>query len=89
MKKENERHQDENQKYKLKVENQKYEWDDQFISGREVRALGPGIPQSMDLFLKERGKPGRLIDLDEKVDLSAKGIEKFYAQESSSEAGGL
>ncbi len=75
------------EKFKFKIENTMYEWDTQFISGREVRGLGPGIPESMDLFLKVRGNPGRLVELDEKIDLSEKGIEKFYAQESSSEAG--
>ena len=65
-----------------------YEWENQFISGREVRSLGPGIPDSMDLFIKVRGNPGRLVDNDEKIDLDEPGIEKFYSQESSSEAGG-
>jgi hypothetical protein len=73
--------------YKLKVENKEYDWPEQFITGRDVRALGPGIPEGMDLFLKEKGKVGRLIALDEPVDLDSPGIEKFYAQDASSEAG--
>lgn len=73
--------------YKLKVENKEYDWPNQFISGAEVRGLGPGIPADMDLFLKEHGKVGRLISNDEKVDLSNPGIERFYAQNASSEAG--
>lgn len=75
-------------KRKIKVENDVYDWDSQFITGAQVRALGPGIPDSMDLFLKVPGQPGRLIKNDESVDLDQQpGIEKFYAQESSSEAG--
>lgn len=75
-------------KWKIKVENDVYDWDSQFITGAQVRALGPGIPESMDLFLKVPGKPGRLIKNDDTVDLDEQpGIEKFYAQESSSEAG--
>ena len=77
-----------NKKWKIKVENDVYDWDSQFITGAQVRALGPGIPESMDLFLKVPGKPGRLIKNDDTVDLDEQpGVEKFYAQESSSEAG--
>jgi hypothetical protein len=79
---------DKTKKHKIKVENDVYEWDSQFITGAQVRALGPGIPDSMDLFLKVQGHPGRLIKNDDSVDLDQHpGIEKFYAQESSSEAG--
>jgi len=74
-------------KFKFKIENTVYEWNSQFITGREVRSVGPGIPENMDLFLKESGKPGRLIADDESVDLGHPGIEKFYCQESTSTAG--
>lgn len=77
------------EKYKFKIENTVYEWPNQFITGSEVRGEGPGIPESMDLYLKIKGQVGRLISNDEKIDLDQKsGIEKFYCQESSSEAGG-
>ena len=72
---------------KFKIENEVHEWEAQFITGQEVRNVEPGIPESMDLFLKEKGNPGRLIANDEKIDLSRPGIEKFYSQESSSDAG--
>lgn len=74
-------------KYKFKIENETHEWPAQFISGAEVRSIPPGIPQNMDLFLKEKGKPGRLIKNDDKVDLDNSGIEKFYSQETNSGAG--
>lgn len=75
-------------KWKIQIENDVYEWDSQFITGAQVRTLGPGIPESMDLFLKIPGKPGRLIKNEDTVDLDEQpGIEKFYAQESGSEAG--
>lgn len=75
------------EKNKFKIENTVYDWNSQFITGQEVRNVGPGIPDSMDLFLKQAGKPGRLVVNDETIDLSAPGIEKFYSQESSSTAG--
>ncbi|MFK4719446.1 hypothetical protein ABIE89_000546 [Bradyrhizobium niftali] len=72
---------------KLQVENDVYEWNSQFITGAQVRALGPGIPESMDLFLKIKGKAGQLVKDTDSIDLGQPGIEKFYAQEASSEAG--
>ena len=74
-------------KYKFKVENDTYEWPTQIITGADVRGVGPGIPENMDLFLKVQGAVGRLIAYDEPVDLGEPGIEKFYAQDASSEAG--
>lgn len=73
--------------FKFKVENNVYEWATQFITGREVRQARPGIPQSYDLFLKMHGKTGVLIKDDEAIDLKDPGIEKFYAQQSTSTAG--
>lgn len=74
-------------KFKFKIENTVYEWDSQFITGQQVRSVGPGIPNNMDLFLKVAGKPGRLIEKNESVDLGMPGIEKFYTQQTSSTAG--
>ncbi|QWV97278.1 multiubiquitin domain-containing protein [Geomonas nitrogeniifigens] len=74
-------------KYHFKIENVPYEWDREMITEQEIRAVGPGIPETMDLFVKVAGKPGRLVESGESFDLSDPGIEKFYSQESSSEAG--
>ena len=74
-------------KFKFKIENTTYDWDSQFITVQQVRGVGPGIPENMDLYLKVSGKPGRLIAKDESIDLGEPGIQKFYSQESSSTAG--
>jgi hypothetical protein len=79
----------EKEKFKFKIENETYDWSERFISGADVRAVGPGIPDSMDLFLKVAGEPGRLIENATRVDLGQPGIEKFYAQDASSEAGSI
>ena len=42
----------------------------------------------MDLFIKRKNKPGALVANADQFDLDEPGIEKFYAQDSSSEAGG-
>jgi hypothetical protein len=69
------------------IENEPHKSEKQIISGREVRAYPPGIPDTMDLYVKIRGNPGRLVGLDDEIDLDEPGIEKFYAQDASSEAG--
>lgn len=74
-------------KFKFKIENDVYDWGSQFITGAEVRSVGPGIPENMDLFVKVPGSPGRLVKNEDSVDLGEPGIEKFYSQESRSEAG--
>ena len=74
-------------KSKFKIENTVYDWDSQFITGAQVRSVGAGIPDNMDLYLKVTGKTGKLIEKDESVDLDMHGIEKFYTQEGSSTAG--
>lgn len=76
-------------KYHFKIENDSYDWPTQNITGANVRGVGPGIPESMDLFIKRKGKPGVLVANIDEFDLEEPGIEKFYAQDASSEAGGV
>jgi hypothetical protein len=76
-------------KYHFKIENDTYDWPNQIITGIDVRGVGPGIPVSMDLFVKRKGKPGVLVANTDEFDLDEPGIEKFYAQDASSEAGGI
>lgn len=71
----------------LKVENVPYPWPEQYITGADIRKLGPGIPDNMDVYIKRQGKPGTMIDNTTPIDLDEPGIEKFYAQDPSSEAG--
>lgn len=74
-------------KFKFKIENEIHDWDNQFITGEEVRAIPPGIPASMDLFVKRQGKPGELVENDQRIDLDEPGIEKFYSQVANSTPG--
>lgn len=75
------------QKFKFKIENEMHEWPTQFITGTEVRAIPPGIPASMDLFVKRPAKPGELVENDQPIDLEPSGIEKFYSQVADSTPG--
>ena len=74
-------------KFKFKIENDIHDWPEQIISGAEVRAIPPGIPDNMDLFLKRSGEPGQLVNNDDEIDLSEPGIEKFYSQVADSTPG--
>lgn len=73
--------------WKFKIENETHNWPKQFISGAEVRAVSPGIPGNMDLFIKRKGSPGKLVSKDDTFDLEESGIEKFYSQVADSSPG--
>ena len=67
------------EKFKFKVRNNTYDWDKQFITGREV-CITAGLvpPETYKLTEKLKGNEYRDIDnLDESIDLSDPGIEKF------------
>ncbi len=74
-------------KFKFKIENDVYDWDTQTITGAQVRTVGPGIPETMDLFIKKAGMPGRLVKNEDIIDLEEHGIEKFYTHDAKSDAG--
>lgn len=75
------------EKFKFKIENEVYEWENQFITGAGVRSIPPGIPSNMDLFIKRPNKPGELVGNEDKFDLEEPGIEKFYSQVADSSPG--
>ena len=37
----------------FKIENEPQTWDEQFITGSQVRAIPPGIPDNLDLYVKK------------------------------------
>lgn len=76
-------------KFNFKIENETYDWPNQFITGAEVRGVPPGIPKNMDLFIKRRGAPGKLVADEDSFDLNEPGIEKFYSQVADSSPGVL
>ncbi|RPG36005.1 MAG: hypothetical protein CBB72_004940 [Muricauda sp. TMED12] len=77
------------EKFKFKIENETHEWPNQFITGSEVRSVPPGIPNTMDLFIKRKGAPGKLVANEDSIDLNEPGIEKFYSQVADSSPGKL
>ena len=73
--------------YKFMVRNRQFETANRFITGREVLETAGLVPVTQyKLDLKEKGNRYREIGLDEKVDLSDPGIEKFtYISRTQSE----
>lgn len=75
------------EKYKFKVRSEVFETENQFITGREVLEMAGLVPPSAyKLDLKMKGNRYQEIGLDETVDLSNPGIEKFtYISRDQSE----
>jgi len=65
----------------LMINETNYKWEQQYITGAEVRQLG-NIPQSDKLFLaiKRPWEDEPILD-ETKVDLARPGIEKFYSKQ--------
>ncbi|MDD4993813.1 MAG: multiubiquitin domain-containing protein [Paludibacter sp.] len=63
----------------LIINEKNYKWEQQYITGAQVRQLG-NIPQSDKLFLaiKRPWEDEPIMD-DTKIDLARPGIEKFYS----------
>lgn len=63
----------------FRINDKKYEWKSQYISGAEVRKLG-NIPKEDKLFLDiERPWEDEVIADDTEVDIARPGIEEFYS----------
>jgi len=65
-------------KYRIRVDNQKYVTDKEEFTGREILTLAGKVPvERFQLNQKFKGGVVKKIDYDEKVDLTAKGVERF------------
>jgi len=62
----------------LTIEDKPYEWEKQYITGKEIKKLG-GLPPESELFLtiSSPWKDEPIKD-DEEVDIARPGIEGFY-----------
>ena len=65
-------------RYKIKIDKNKYIVDVPSMSGREILNLAEKTPpEQYMLFQKFRSGENKRIELDEKVDFTTPGIEKF------------
>ena len=74
-------------KPELFIDNNKYNWDHNTITGAQIRELA-GIPESAEIFQKVPGKPDREISDTTVVNLmDHSGPEHFSSQTPGSQAG--
>lgn len=65
-------------KYILKVDRKKYKVESEFLTGREILELANKVPYNrFQLNQKIHGGQVTKIGYDEKVDLTAPGVERF------------
>lgn len=65
-------------KLTLTIDGKKFEWNNQFITGAEIKKLG-GVKDGYQVFLKISGPyEDELVNDDERIDLARPGVEHFY-----------
>lgn len=75
------------EKYKLFVDGDKYEWDENTITGVQLRELA-GIPDNVQIFQAVPGQPDIEISDETVIDLKAHhGPVKLSTQSPGSQAG--
>lgn len=62
--------------YKIRVNKTNHDWPKPTISGAEIIELAKKDPAKTAAYQFVHGKPQR-VQLDEKVDLTAPGVERF------------
>ena len=74
------------QKYKIKVDKVKHTVESPRLTGREILELA-GYDESRYLYQKFAGGERRQIELDEKVDFTEPGIERFHTMRCEHQEG--
>lgn len=65
-------------KYRIRVDNQKYDTDKDELTGREILTLAGKSPiERFQLNQKLKGGAVKKVGYDQNVDLTAKGVERF------------
>ena len=74
------------EKYKIKIDKEKYKVHSPRLTGREILKLA-GYDESRYLYQKFAGGERRQIELDEKVDFTEPGIERFHTMRCEHQEG--
>ncbi|MCS6115939.1 multiubiquitin domain-containing protein [Shewanella baltica] len=77
---------DKHQKYRIKIDKNKYKVECPRLTVREILALA-GYDESRYLYQKFSGGERRQISLDEKVDFTEPGIERFHTMRCEHQEG--
>lgn len=64
-------------RYRIRVDNKKFDVDKQVLTGKEILVLTGINPDRFQLNQKLRGGMVKRVGLDERIDLSEPGIERF------------
>lgn len=68
-------------KYKVRIDDQSFIFDDQFVTGKQILEKAGKIPvECHTLYQKLKGCDFEKVSLDEKVDLGKPGIEHFVVK---------
>lgn len=74
-------------KFKILVDQQPFDVEEQFITGKQIKAL-VSAPTSYGVWLKVNGpNPDKQIGDDEQVDLSQPGREHFFTGSTTTTEG--
>lgn len=73
--------------YELTIDGKPYTWNEQFITGSQIKKLG-NIPPDYEIFLKIKGAvDDKLIGDNDKVDLGLPGMNDFYGCKTNTNNG--
>src|SRR5262245_13079601 len=65
-------------RYRVRVDKDRFTFDHAIVTGREIlQKAGKVPPDRFELYQKVHGAQPKKVGLDEQVDLSAPGVERF------------
>lgn len=73
--------------FEIIVDQKRHKWPKPFITGLEIKRLAGVDPKTYDAWLDVRGPEDELIKDDQKVDLTKKGVEKFFTGKKTTTEG--
>lgn len=69
------------------VDQKPHKWPKQFITGLEIKRLAGVDPAAYDAWLDVKGPEDELVADDVKIDVSKKGVEKFFTGKKTTTEG--
>jgi hypothetical protein len=73
--------------YKIVVDQKPHDWPKPVITGLEIKKLAGVDPATYDAWQDVRGPEDLLIKDNQKVDLTAKGTERFFTGKKTTTEG--
>ena len=87
MTEESKKDEDREPPFKIIVDQRHHDWPRKVISGLEIKRLAGVDPATFDAWLDVRGPEDELVDDNEKIDLTKKGVEKFFTGKKTTTEG--